>query len=143
MKLKNQEPQCPDTCYEREMGIKAFRTIVLKTLLEIEGVYFLEENIVDSILGREGVEGVRGIEIEVDPKQPILSVNIRICLASGLVIPQKVEEIQTKVVEDLTADTGLHVARVLVVVEDVKLPEGWIKKLQERLVSAMLPEKDE
>lgn len=137
MRSISKELQFPETVYEQEVGMKAFRSIVLKTLTEIEGVFFLEENLMDSILGREGVEGVRGIEVHQLEGQPALDVQVRICLASGLSIPQMVEQIQSQIVQALTKDTGLHVARVQVVVEDIRMPEGWLKKLQHRISHAL------
>jgi uncharacterized alkaline shock family protein YloU len=137
MKPILKELQLLDTIYEQEVEIKAFKAIVLKTLIEIEGVYFLEENLIDSILGREGVEGVRGIEVKQLDGQPSLDICIRICLASGLSIPTKVEQVQTQVVKALTHDTGLHINRVQVIVENIHLPKGWMEKLQDRLVSAL------
>lgn len=138
MKNLAEEPQYPETYYEREVGQKAFRTMVLKTLLGIDEVYFLEEDIVDSFLGREGVEGVRGLEVELIENEPALCVKIQVCLGSGCSIPAKVEEIQTKVVQDLTQQTGLHVSRIQVTVEDIRLPDGFLKRLQERLVGAIV-----
>lgn len=137
MKIDSKEIQYPETVFEREVGMKAFRSIVLRTLMEIPGVYFLEEDLVDSILGREAYDGIKGIHVAQEEGKPALEVEIHICLESGLSIPVTVEKIQNDVVQALVKDTGLHVSRVQVVVEDVRLPSGWVEKLQQRFSSAL------
>jgi uncharacterized alkaline shock family protein YloU len=137
MKMSSKEIQYPETIFEREVGMKAFRSIVLRTLTDIPGVYFLEEDLVDSILGRESYDGIKGIHVSQVEGQPALEVEIHLCLESGLPIPVTVEKIQNEVVQALVKDTGLHVSRVQVVVEDVRMPAGWAEKIQKRLSSAL------
>lgn len=138
MKMSSKEIQYPETIFEREVGMKAFRSIVLKTLSDIPGIFFLEEDLVDSILGREFDDGIKGIHVKQVEGKPALEVEIHLCLESGLPIPSTVEKIQNEVVEALVRDTGLHVSRVQVVVEDVHMPKGWSEKIQKRLSSALV-----
>lgn len=137
MKMNSKEIQYPETVFEREVGMKAFRSIVLRTLMETPGVYFIEEDLVDSILGRETYDGIKGIRVTQKEDQPALEVEVHICLESGLPIPATVEKLQNDIVQSLVRDTGLHVSRVQVIVEDVRMPAGWIEKIQKRLSGAL------
>ena len=111
----------PETVFIRDIETRVFQTIVLQSLSKIDGVGLLEGNLLDSLLGRE-VERVKGISVEQDSKKNAVEVKIEINIAYGFSIPEKAEEVQTKIVEEISRWTGLHVSSVHVVFKDMILP---------------------
>lgn len=120
-KLDAKELNLPDTVLIRDVETRVFQTIVLQCLARIEGIGLQEGNLFDSLLGRE-VERVKGIYVEQDQKQHSVKVRVEINIAYGLSIPEKAEELQTKIVEEISRWTGLHVASVHVIFKDLILP---------------------
>jgi uncharacterized alkaline shock family protein YloU len=113
-KLDRKELNLPDTVFIRDIETRVFQSIVLQCLAKIEGVGLLEGNIFDSLLGRE-VEHVKGIYVEQDQKQHSVVVRVEINIAYGISIPEKAEEVQSKIVEEISRWSGLHVASVHVI----------------------------
>jgi uncharacterized alkaline shock family protein YloU len=120
-KLDAKELTLPDTIFIRDIETRVFQAIVLQCLASIDGIGLLEGNIFDSLLGRD-LERVKGIFVEQDQKQHSVGVRVEINIAYGLSIPEKSEEIQTKIVEEICRWTGLHVSSVHVVFKDLILP---------------------
>ena len=120
-KLDSRELNLPETVFIRDIETRVFQTIVLQSLSKIDGVGLLEGNLLDSLLGRE-VERVKGISVEQDSKKNAVEVKIEINIAYGFSIPEKAEEVQTKIVEEISRWTGLHVSSVHVVFKDMILP---------------------
>ncbi len=120
------ELKLPDTVFVRDIESRVFQSVVIKCLAHIEGVALLEGNLIDHLLGREGTERIKGVHVEQDQKNHSVSVKIEINVAHGLSIPEKAEEIQTKVSEEITRLTGLHVACVHVVFKSL-IPEHPIE----------------
>ena len=121
--LKNmdaREIQFPETTLIRDIETRVFQSIVLQSLSKIEGIGLLEGNLFDSLLGRE-VERVKGIYVEQDQKKHSVDIKIEINIVYGISIPEKAEEIQTKIAEEVSQWTGLHVASVHVVIKDLIL----------------------
>jgi uncharacterized alkaline shock family protein YloU len=113
-KLDRKELNLPDTVFIRDIETRVFQAIVLQCLAKINGVGLLEGNLFDSLLGRE-VEHVKGIYVEQDQKQHSVVVRVEINIAYGISIPEKAEEVQSKIVEEISHWSGLHVASVHVI----------------------------
>ncbi|MBF8263483.1 MAG: hypothetical protein HW387_1148 [Parachlamydiales bacterium] len=121
-KLDRKELNLPDTVFIRDIETRVFQAIVLQCLAKIEGVGFLEGNLFDSLLGRE-VERVKGIHVEQDQDQHSVEVRVEINIAYGMSIPEKAEEVQSKIVEEISRWSGLHVASVHVIFKDLMAPQ--------------------
>src|SRR5271154_6012276 len=102
--LKNmdaREIELPDTIFIRDIETRVFQAICLQTLAKIEGIGLLEGNLIDSLLGRE-LERVKGIHVEQDQKKHSVVVRVEINIAYGYSIPEKAEEVQMKLVEEVS-----------------------------------------
>ncbi|MBS0626027.1 MAG: Asp23/Gls24 family envelope stress response protein [Verrucomicrobia bacterium] len=116
-KLKNmdaREIELPETVFIRDIETRVFQAIALQCLAKIEGIGLLEGNLFDSLLGRE-LERVKGIHVEQDQKKHSVDIRVEINIQYGISIPEKAEEVQNKLVEDVSRWTGLHVASVHVI----------------------------
>ncbi len=118
-KVDTKEFEFPETVYVRDIENQVFQGIVLKTLADIEGITLIEGNFLDSLLGRESLEGIKGIYAEQDSKSQSVSIKIEINVCFGISIPEKAQEIQEKVDAEITRLTGLHVSRVHVVFKNI------------------------
>src|SRR5690606_1940504 len=94
-----------------------FHGIVEKTLARISGVALQGATIIDQMIGRP--EKFRGITATQDPSTQSIKVQLELSVKYGTNIPQKAEEIQAAVTEDLTNFTGLHVSEVHVIFKDL------------------------
>jgi uncharacterized alkaline shock family protein YloU len=120
--LKNidtKEFELPDTVFIRDIESRVFQAIVLQCLANIEGVALLEGNLIDSLLGRDSLDGVKGIHVEQEQKNHSVNIKVDINVAYGVCIPEKAEEIQTKIAQDVSRLTGLHVGCVHVVFKNL------------------------
>ena len=122
----------PDTVFVRDIETRVFQMITVKTLATIEGIYLIEGGLFDNLLGREGAEKVKGIHVEQDSKSHSVNIKIELNIGYGISIPDKSEEIQTRLVEDIVNLTGLHVASVHIVFKNL---------LQEEDLEAILADK--
>lgn len=124
--LKNmdtREIELPETVFIRDIDTRVFQAIALQCLAKIEGIGLLEGNLFDSLLGRE-VERVKGIHVVQDQKQHSVEVRVEINVFYGVNIPAKAEEVQEKLVEELSQWTGLHVSSVHVIFKDLIPPQA-------------------
>lgn len=124
--LKNmdtREIELPDTVFIRDIDTRVFQAIALQCLAKIEGIGLLEGNLFDSLLGRE-VERVKGIHVEQDQKKHSVEVRVEINVLYGVNIPEKAEEVQEKMVEEISKWTGLHVSSVHVIFKDLIPPQA-------------------
>ena len=112
------ELELPETVFIRDIETRVFQTIALQCLSKIEGIGLIQGTLFDSLLGRE-LEKVKGIEVEQDQKKHSVNMRIEINILYGVSIPAKAEEIQTKLVEEMSRWTGLHVASVHVIFKDL------------------------
>lgn len=129
-KVDPKEFELPETLFVRDIENRVFQGIVLECLSHIEGITLIEGNFIDSLLGRGGTESnVKGIHAEQDSKNKSVSIKVEINICYGYSIPEKADEIQTKIAEDITRLTGLHVSCVHVVLKNVISPEQ-AKRLQ-------------
>ncbi|MEM8728102.1 MAG: Asp23/Gls24 family envelope stress response protein [Chlamydiota bacterium] len=113
--LDTKELEFADTVFIRDIETRVFQAIVIKCLGEIEGVALLEGTLLDNLLGREGNERIKGIHVEQDSKNHSVSIKVEVNIAHGISIPEKAEEVQTKIAAEVCKLTGLHVALVHVV----------------------------
>jgi len=122
------ETNSPDTVFARDIETRVFQAIAVKCLSKIKGISLLEGNMLDSFLGREGPERIKGIVVEQDSKSHSVNIKVELSIAYGLSIPEKAKEIQSRLVDDITRLTGLHVAGVHVVFKNL-LPEKQLESL--------------
>lgn len=129
--LDTKELKFADTVFVRDIESRVFQAIVIKCLAEIEGVALLGGTLLDNLLGREGNERIKGIHVEQDSKNHSVSIKVEVNIAHGISIPEKSEEIQTRIAEEVTKLTGLHVACVHVVFKALIADEPLLNEVIE------------
>jgi len=129
--LDTKELDLPDTVYARDIENNVFQSIAAQCLSDIEGVAFIEGTLLDSLLGREDGARVKGITIDQDSKNHSVNLKIEVNVAYGVSIPQKSEEIQSKITTEITRLTGLHVGCVHVVFKNIIPLEPVIEAQEE------------
>ena len=117
--IDTKEIELPDTVYVRDIETKVFQSIVVQCLLRIEGIALVDGNLIDNLFGREPAERISGVFVEQDPKTHSVQVKLEVNVAYGVCIPEKAEEIQTKVTQELSRLTGLHVGLVHVIFKNL------------------------
>lgn len=118
-KVDTKEFELPETLFIRDIDNKVFQGIVLECLNQIDGVTLIESTFIDSIFGRSTSEGARGIQAEQDNKNHSVGIKLEVNVFYGVPIPEKAEEIQSKIAEEITRLTGLHVSSVHVVFKNI------------------------
>jgi uncharacterized alkaline shock family protein YloU len=121
-KLDTKEFELPQTVFSRDIETRVIQVIILYCLGKVQGVGLLGGTLIDTIFGRE-VERVKGIHVEQDSKNHSIKVNVEINIEYGIVIPEKAEEVQNKIVSEITNLTGLHVSAVHVVIKGLMPPK--------------------
>jgi uncharacterized alkaline shock family protein YloU len=124
MKVDTKEFELPETVFIRDIDTKVFQSIILQCLCKIEGISLLDGNFIDSLLGRDGVVGVKGIYVEQNPRNHAVSAKVEVNIRYGIPIPDKAEEIQLLIASEITRLTGLHVDSVHVVFKNLIVGEG-------------------
>ena len=127
--IYTKELELPETVFIRDIETRVLQGIVLQSLASIEGICLLEGNLLDSFLGRDW-ERVKGIHVAQELKKHSVEIRVEINVVYGICIPEKAEEIQVKIVEEISRWTGLHVASVHVVFKGL-VPAEEEKKEQE------------
>ncbi len=122
-KYDSKEFELPETLFIRDIENRVFQGIILQCLSRIDGITLVEGNFIDNIFDRGTLEGIKGIYVEQDNKNPAVSIKIEVNICYGYSIPEKAEEIQTLCAEEITKLTGLHVSNVHVVFKNVILEE--------------------
>lgn len=138
LKFDSKEFELPETVLVRDIENRVFQGIVLHCLATIESITLVEGNFIDNILGRDSLEGIRGIHVEQDSKHQCVGIRIEVNICYGVSIPEKAEEIQTKVAKEVTKLTGLHVSSVHVVFKNI-VQEGQMKGISQLLNSSAAP----
>ncbi len=118
-RLDTKEFELPETTFVRDIENRVFQSILLQCLAKIDDIDLLEGSFIDNILGRDSLEGVKGIHITQDNKNHSVAIKVEVNVGYGVPIPGKAEEIQTKIVEEVTRYTGLHVSSVHVVFKNL------------------------
>lgn len=131
--LDTKELMFADTVFVRDIETRVFQAIVIKCLAEIEGVALLEGTLLDNLLGREGNERIKGIHVEQDSKNHSVSIKVEVNIAHGISIPEKAEEIQTKIAAEVCQLTGLHVSVVHVVFKALIADEPLERIIEEEM----------
>jgi uncharacterized alkaline shock family protein YloU len=108
-----------DTVFVRDVENRVFQAIAFKCLMGIEGVELVGSNLLDSLLGRDSQERIKGIHVEQDQKNHSVHIKIELNVAYGVAIPDKAEEIQSKVAKEICRLTGLHVSFVHIVFKNL------------------------
>lgn len=134
-KIDTKELELPETVFIRDIETKVFQSIVLQLLSHIDGVETLEGNLFHSLLG-DSLDGVKGIHVDQDQKTHSVNVRIEINVAYGICIPDKAEEIQNKILQDISRLTSLHVGTVHVIFKNLISPKakGGIEEILEKQV---------
>ena len=117
--IDKKEVELPDTVFIWDIETKVFQSIAIQCLAKIEGIALLEGSFIDSLLGRDASERVKGIHVEQDQKEHSIQLKLEINIAYGFSIPEKAEEVQVKVAEEITMFTGLHVGTIHVVFKNL------------------------
>ena len=120
--MDSREIELPETVFIRDIDSRVFQAIALQSLAQIEGIGLIEGNLFDSLLGRE-VERVKGINVVQDQKNHSVEIRVEINILYEVNIPEKAEEVQEKLVEQISKWTGLHVSSVHVIFKDLIPPQ--------------------
>lgn len=128
-KIDTKEFELPDTVFIRDIESRVFQAIVLQCLAKIDGLALIEGNLIDNLLGRDSLDGVRGIHVDQNQKNHSVNIRVEVNVAYGVRIPDKAEEIQTKVAQDVSELTGLHVGCVHVVFKNLISTKDAIEEL--------------
>lgn len=129
--IDTKELELPDTVFIRDIETKVFQSIILQCLSQIDGVALVEGNLIDSLFKRPPEERVSGIHVEQDQKTHSVKVKVEVNIAYGLSIPEKAEEIQMKITQDISKLTALHVGAVHVVFKNLITKPAVQEKSQE------------
>jgi uncharacterized alkaline shock family protein YloU len=113
------EVELPETLFIWDIESKVFQSIAVQCLSKIEGVELLEGSFIDSLLGREAGERIKGIHVEQDERHKSINLKIEINVFYGVCIPKKAEEVQSKIAKEISEFTGLHVSSVHVIFKNL------------------------
>lgn len=109
------EAELPETLFVQDIDDRVFKSIVLQCLAEIDGVSLKRRGVLRSFFSKGRTDPSKGIVIEQDPHSQTISIKLEMVVHYGVPIPEKAEEIQKKVSEQITHMTGLHVSCVHVI----------------------------
>ncbi len=142
--MDQRELDLPETVFSRDIESKVFQSIVLQCIAKIEGVSLLGGTLIDNLLGRDAIDRIKGISIEQDQKLHSVAIDVEVNILYGVSIPEKAEEIQNKVAEEVSSLTGLHVSRVHVIfkglfVPGMKIAEPIFENTAEEKVTSSVP----
>ncbi len=121
--VDQKEYELPETVYVRDIEDRVFKSLALQALTKIEGVSLDGGTFLDHIFGRDKIDSIKGVQVAQDSKNHSVSLKIEVKVQYGVAIPEKAEEIQNRISEEITALTGLHVNAVHVVFKNVFTPE--------------------
>ena len=117
--VDTKELRFADTVFVRDIDTRVFQSIVIKCLGDIDAVEFLFGNLIDNLLGREGNDRIKGIHVDQDQKNHSVNIKVEVNIKYGVSIPEKSEEIQSKITQEITKLTGLHVSCVHVIFKGI------------------------
>ena len=125
------ELEAAETVFSRDIENKVFKTIVYQTLSTIEGVKLVEESFLDNFLKKASLENIKGIHAELNSQCNAVSIRVEINVLYGMSIPEKSEEIQSKINDAIHSFTGIHVDAIHVIFKNVILPDTLNQDLSE------------
>ena len=134
-RVDTKEFELPETLFVRDIENRVFQEIVLQCLTNIADISPVDGSFIDNILGR--TEKIKGVHAEQDPKTHSITIRLEVNVAYGISIPGKAEEIQTRIAEEITKITGLHVSMVHVIFKALVSSEDTLKQ---RLHTFLQPE---
>lgn len=108
----SKELELPDTLFVRDIDNRVFQHLVAQALARVPDVALVEGGFMQNILSRGNTESVSAIHAEQDSQAKSLKIRVDLNIAYGVAIPEKAEEIQNLLNEELTRLTGLHVASI-------------------------------
>lgn len=114
-RFDTKELEFPSTTFVRDIDNRVFQSIVLQCLAKIDGVCVAEGRLIENLLPRNSTESIRGVVAEQDSKNHSVGIKVEVRVRYGVVLPRKADEIQSRVAEEITKLTGLHVSYVHVV----------------------------
>jgi uncharacterized alkaline shock family protein YloU len=117
--IDTKELDLPETVFVQGIESRVFQAIALQCLERIEGIALQEGSLIENWLSRDSLEGIKGIHVEQNAKDHSVDVKVEVNVAYGVSIPKKAEEIQTKIVQDISRLTGLHVGSVHVIFKNL------------------------
>lgn len=144
-KVDTKEFEIPETLFVRDIENQVFQGIVLQTLNKISGISLVEDNFIESLLGKSPVStSVKGIVAEQDPKSNTIKIRLEVNIQYGVSIPEKAEEIQSRIAEEITKLTGLHVSQVHLIFKNVvtESPKSIAREIEARARRATNSEED-
>lgn len=122
-KVDTKEFELPETLFVRDIDNRVIQGIASQVLAGIDGVCPIQGNWMDNLLGRAG-QTIQGIIAEQDLKAHTIHIRVEVSIRYGVCIPEKAEEIQSKIAEQITELTGLHVATVHVIFKNLLIEEA-------------------
>ena len=131
--LDTKELELPETVFVRDIETKVFQSIVLQCLSHIEGIALVEGNLIDNLFNRSPEERVSGIYVEQDQKSHSVKVKVEVNIAYGVAIPEKAEEIQMKIAQEISRLTALHVGSVHVVFKNLITKPPVVEEVMEKM----------
>lgn len=118
-KVDTKEFELPETVFVRDIENHLLQEIILQCLNQIQEIAPVEGNLIENLFGRSSGESLKGIYAEQDNKNHSVLIKVEVNIAYGVSIPEKAEEIQTLIAEEVTRLTGLHVSSVHVVFKSI------------------------
>jgi uncharacterized alkaline shock family protein YloU len=113
------KPELPDTLFVRDIETRVFQMIVVQCLATIEGISLPDNSLFGTLLSKAQPDRIRCVNVDQDAKNHSVKIRVEVNMSYGTSIPEKSEEIHTRVSEEVTKLTGVHVASVHVVVKSV------------------------
>jgi len=107
--LKNidvKEVELPTTEFIFDIESKVLQSFCFQVIKKTQGVYPIEGGIIENLLG---YEHLKGISVQQDSKAHAVIIKLEVAVEYGVCLPQKAEELQTRIVEEISEFTGLHV----------------------------------
>lgn len=106
------ELELPETLFVRDIDNRVFQHLVAQVLARVPDIALVEGGFMHNILGRSSPESLSAIHAEQDSGAKSLKIRVDLNIAYGVPIPEKAEEIQNLLSQELTRLTGLHIASV-------------------------------
>lgn len=134
-KIDTKEFDFPETTFSHDIDNRVFQGIILQALATIDDISLVGGNFIDNILGRSGPESIKGIVADQDSKNQSINVKLEVNICYGVSIPEKAEEIQAKITDEIMRLTGLHVNSIHIIFKNV-VPSEQLHKVTSPLGSA-------